>query len=430
MSSIELPLLRESTAFARRLVDAARSFAMPRYHFHRRVNWSYRFSEAFYTREAELFRGGPEAYLQGSNAQPPVLEDVYALQLRSKQVMTVAAKVAAHTLFAWLGRLADAGLRRDGIEVYRKAYVDDIELVFAPCQQSVVRAVYPFPINLRRQWRYLRFLRQQGHRFKLAGNPYLMGDIWRFLWQRNVRSLMRLESRAQVRHALEVAALGVQLVQLSDEFDIGSLDFARTLGRLRLAAVNSAHGVGKYLPVHAYQAFHILTQRQREYYLATRPCAYQIRQLNDRAGPARVPVRGGGCDVVFLSQSFGRPGGLIEENEATLVRRMHHDLSAVAGMRMHYKPHPNHPAPVAPAGFALLADLGSINDQPGTLFLSFFSTCQIDPAFKGRKLLVRGHLIHPEISFDEGEEIVDADELITILRDLPFKHPDPKAART
>jgi hypothetical protein len=419
MSPIEIPLLRESAAFARRLVQAAQAFGQPRYHFHRRVNWSYRYSEAFYARESALFQADADAYLHGQPAEAPQLDDVYSRPLRGKQVLTVVAKVLAHTMFAWLGRVSDRGLKRDRVDIYRKAYVDDIELVFDSTQASVVRAVYPFPINLGRQWRYLRFLGQQGHRFKLAGNPYRLGDFWRFLRQRDVRSLMCLESRAQVRHAHEVAALGVHTVQLSDEFDIGSLDFARTLARFPLRVVNSAHGVGKYFPVHAYQTFHVLTLRQRDFYLAARPCHYPLRQLNDRSAPVPPHQPVAGHDVVFLSQSFGNGGGLIEQNEAALVQRIQRDLVAVSGVRLHYKPHPNHPNPVAPAGFALLKDMSSVNGRASTVFLSFFSTCQIDPAFKGRKLLVRGHLIHPEISFDDTEEVVDANTLVTTLKGLP-----------
>ena len=418
MSRVEIPLLRESAIFAKRLVQVARALGQPRYHFHRRVNWSYRYSEDFYARESALFQAGADAYLQGQARDAPLLDDVYTRPLRGKQVFTVVAKVLAHKLFAWLGSLADRSLRHEGVGIYRKAYVDDIELVFEPLEPSVVRAVYPFPINVQRQWRYLRFLRQSGHRFKLAGNPYVLGDFWRFLLQRDVRSLMRLESRAQVRHAREVAALGVQTVQLSDEFDIGSLDFARTLARFQVVVVNSAHGVGKYFPVHAYQSFHVLTLRQRDYYLATRPCSYPLRQLNDRSAPVPPHAATPGHDVVFLSQSFGGSGGIIDANETLLAKHLSRELTSVAGLRLRYKPHPNHPNSSAPPGFALLEDINTVNGRAGTVFLSFFSTCQIDPAFKGRKVLVRTDLIFPEIAFDASEPIYDPAGLVAYLREL------------
>jgi hypothetical protein len=62
--------------------------------------------------------------------------------------------------------------------------------------------------------------------------------------------------------------------------------------------------------------------------------------------------------------------------------------------------------------------MASFSGRADTVFLSFFPNCQIDPAFKGRKLLVRGRLIHPAISFDDSEEILNADTLMATLKGL------------
>ena len=201
VSAVEIPLLRESVAFSARLRDATRRFAEPRYQHHRRVNWSYRYDRGFYAREAARFVEAPDAYLSGRLAPDMELADVYALRLSARQTVTTLLKVLAHLAFHALGRFADGAFRRRGIPIYRKCYVDDIELVFDPAEAGVVRAVYPFPINLARQLRYLRWLRRNGLRFKLDGNPYLLGDVVRFVARRDVRSLMRLESRAQIRQA-------------------------------------------------------------------------------------------------------------------------------------------------------------------------------------------------------------------------------------
>lgn len=413
MTAVEIPLLRESATFASRLLTAARDFAESRYHFHRRTNWSYRYSEAFYAQEASLFRHAPQAYVRGQVEQPPQVEDVYARALRPRQLILVLLKVAAHTLFRVCGRLADHRVRADGLRIYRKAYVDDIELVFNPREPGVLRAVYPFPISLSRQWRYVRFLHQRGLRFKLAGNPYRTKDLWRLLVRRDVRSLMRLESRAQVLHARHVAALGVQLVQLSDEFDIGSLDFARALAHHAVRVVNSAHGVGKYFPVHAYQEFCVLTQRQTHYYHGVRPCIYVQRQLNDaaRTGTPSVAIGPSGdpgvIHLVLLSQTFAGVSEVIAHNEERVVQRLHSEFKSEPRVQLQYKAHPNSSRQTPPTGFQQIANVDAINGRVGTLFVSFFSTCQIDPAFKGHKVLLRGEWIYPEISFDDTETILD-----------------------
>jgi hypothetical protein len=414
MSPIEIPLLRESVAYSARLVDAARGFDEPSYFRHRRVNWSHRYGSGFYAHESATFRQSPEAYLAGETEQAPELEDVYAQRLGTRQLGVALAKVLAHWLFRRLGGLREG----DSHAIYRKAYVDDIELVFDPAQPRVLRAVYPFPLNLRRQLRYLSFLRRERHAYRLAGQAYLPGDVLRLLVRRDVRSLMRLESRAQIRHAQEVVASGVRLAQLSDEFDIGSLDFCRRLARGGVHVVNSAHGVGKYLPVHAYQEFHVLTDKQRRYYHAVRACRYAMRPLNDRGPTARTTATpGGGIDLVFLSQNFAGVSAVVSDNEQRVLARLRDAFARDGGVRLHYKPHPNRNSAEAPQGFAMLTDTAPVNDRAGTVYVSFFSTCQIDPAFKGRKILLSGELIHPGIAFDESETILDTEGLVKIVRD-------------
>jgi len=421
MTSVEVPMLRASAAFAGRLIEASRRFGDMKYRFHRRVNWSYRYDHQFYEHETQCFLAAPDAYLAGKQPAVSQIADVFAQELGYKQVVNVMLKVCAHWLFYVLGRFADHGIRATGFTIYRKGYADDIELVFDSDEASVVRAVYPFPINLRRQLRYLRFLRQKNYRFKLAGNPYAPRDLVHFLVRRDINSLRRLEARAQVRHAYQVVALGVKTIQLSDEFDIGSLDFARTLTRFPVQVINSAHGVGKYLPVHAYQEFHVITERQAQYYLAARPCRYTLRELNDRAALPVAEVTEADSQVVrciFLSQVFSGVSEVVASNEAHVVDRLKAEFAGSREVRLFYRPHPNRREPDAPDGFELLLGLDDVNGRPNTIFASFYSTCQIDPAFKGRKILLRAPLIYPEIVFDDSEEIINVDELVVLFRGL------------
>ena len=424
----EIPILRESITYAARLIDAARSFGDPRYHFHRRVNWSYRYAERFYEDEVECFEESPEAYLAGRTRRPAQLADVYRQRLSAQQVMVVVMKAFAHWLFLLLGRQADRRLQAAGVHTYRKCYVDDIELVFDPNEAGVIRAVYPFPINVRRQLRYLAYLRRRKLDFKLAGNPYLPADVLRFVVRRDVRSLLRMESRAQILHAGQVARLGVRTVQLSDEFDMGSLDFTKRLSRLRVWVVNSAHGAGKYLPMHAYPEFHTLTEKQQRYYHPTRPCTYTMRRLNERLPEHPVVASIGyvnrGVSFVFLSQLFVGLCDAVHENEEVVTARLRDAFGDDDRVRLLYKPHPNRNGHDVPAGFSRLDDLAAVNGRPGTVFGSFFSTCQIDPTFKGRKVLIRGRRIYPEMAFDDCEPIVDVNELIELLSSLAHRLSD------
>jgi hypothetical protein len=422
MAGIEIPLLRESEPFVSRLMVAAQAFKQPRYFLHRRVNWSYRYEEGFYNREAAHFMRDPDAYMVGRCDMPPLLCDVRLKRLGARQVGVVLMKVLSHRLFWLLGKVADRRIRAARIAIYRKGYVDDIELVFEQNQGGVVRAIFPFPINLQRQLRYLRSLRQQDRLFKLDGNPYAFADVLRFVVKRDVASLMRMESRAQIRLARAVLQLGVREVQLSDEFDIGSLDFVRYLARHPVKVINSAHGVGKYYPVHCYREFHVLTQRQTRYYHAIRQCKYVMRRLNDSSTSDVLDGFGVGSRneervrLVVLSQRFDDQPGIIADAERELLDCLRRELGGAAGVKLFYKPHPNRSRLGGAPGFTALLNVQPVNDLDGTIFVSFFSTCQIDPAFKGRKILIRAKHIYPEIAFDESEQIVSMSELVQLVR--------------
>lgn len=414
MADIEIPLLRCANTYACRLIEAAKKFADSRYQFHRRVNWSYRYSKQFYGYESDRFIDNPQQYINDQIDKTYLLEDVFKTRLSMKQVAIVVVKVLAHWVFYILGALTALGAKgRFGI--YRKAYVDDIELVFDPDQAGVMRAVYPFPLNAMRQLRYFLFLRKNGYKFKTDGNPYSPVDLLRLLMRRDLHSLQRMESRAQIRHAYEVAALGVKTVQMSDEFDVGNLDFCRAIRRLQVRIINSAHGVGTYLPIHAYHEFHVLTQHQRSYYKPIYDCEYRLRSLNVKKSNKGEPTVGHEFSkvvLVFLSQTSFSVTQIVSENEVKVVARLAAEFASSPNVELLYRAHPNNHTAITPLGFQPLRDLAAVNGHPGTIFVSLFSTCYLDPNFIGRKLLIRIGLIYPELVFDNMDDILDLDGLI------------------
>jgi hypothetical protein len=420
-AGLEIPLLRESVPYARRLVQAARSYGESLYATHRRINWSHRYADDFYASEAALFVQDPGAYLVCDAASAPPLEDVFRKKLAISALAAIALKVLAHRIFALLGMLQAKLPGAFQAKVYRKCYVDDIELVFDPNAADTLRAVYPFPLSIRRQLRYLRRLLAERRRFRFAGHRYLLGDFLRLLQRRDVHSLMRMEARSQLAHAGEIAGLGYMKVEMGDEFNLGSLEFARALDRRGIDTVNSAHGVGKYLPVHAYRTFFTLTDVQREYYIPVLPCQYKRRQLNDLfpAGNPTGPMPNAPrIQVAVLSQTFPGLTGIVHEHEDKIVRRLAAEFANDPLVELLFKPHPTQGDRAPPAGFRTLSNVAEVNGRPGTIFVSQFSTCQIDPTFKGRKVLIKGDLVHPQIAFDKGEPILTLEELVALVRQL------------
>jgi hypothetical protein len=209
----------------------------------------------------------------------------------------------------------------------------------------------------------------------------------------------------------------VRTIQLSDEYDLGSLDFVRYLDRKEIRVVNSAHGIGKYLPFHSYRQFEIISERQREYYHPIRPCTYTFRRLNDLTPVSHLRPADGVANIVLLGQA-SEGEDFIGENEIRILDILGKNFAGRTDTRLFYKPHPRRKVPLASPGLQRVQDVGQVNGQPGTLFMSMFSTCQIDPNFKGTKILVETETIRPEIYFDATETIVHMDRLMPFLNDF------------
>lgn len=421
MSNTEVPLLRESVTYAKRLIKAARAHGDSQYFFYRRINWSHRYSDSFCRAETQIFFKDPAVYIKGACDIPPELENIFEKRVSNKQIGVVLAKVLAHWTFDLLGSMRRGYIDKGTHQIYRKCYVDDIELVFDPNQEGVLRVVYPFPLSIARQIRYIYSLIKGKRQFRLGGYPYAAKDLFRFLLKRDLRSLQRMEARSQIRHALQVVAWGIAQVQLSDEFDIGSLDFVRVLNSKKIAVTNSAHGVGKYLPVHAYPKFNILTKRQKEYYLPTCRCEYAIRKLNVKL--ECIPnvaneLDDGRVHVVVLSQTFRGGSPITRAFETKVIDALLVHFKRNAQVNLYMKPHPTELNRKPHAGIRLLPSVELANTQKKLIYVSMFSTCQIDPSFLGRKILVRGDWIFPEIAFDDDEEILSITDLIFQISSL------------
>lgn len=413
MSNVEIPLLRGSNSYVQRLTRATSVYASGRYHHARRTNWSSRASADFYDREVEIFRAEPDAYIAGNISVEPRVDDVYAKTMGRKGLVKICLKVATHWLFLSIGVLSSKRIRSGYYWIIRKGYVDDIELVFDADAAHVLRLVFPFPLGFKRQWRYLRRLRAEGRLFALYGNPYSISDLWRVLVSRRLGAVQRLETRAQLRLARRLAHLPARIMEMSDEFDIGCLDLCRSLHRFGFEVTNSAHGVGKYLPFHAFDRFDVLTRQQEHYYKALRPCRYTLRRLN--AAPVTPPPTSPDdpINVVILGQTVAHVSPFVQDAEVVLLERVAKTLGGRPGIRLFYKPHPNDPKP--DRGYSEITsvnNLGALNGHPNTIFCSFFSTCQIDPAFQGKKILINAPMIYPQIIFDPEEPIMTIDEFV------------------
>jgi hypothetical protein len=263
MSYIKDCVVKQNNIFVDRLIDACSKYEDSKYKLHNRINWTFKFDGNFLDSEYKLFLKNSDDYLKGKNLPVTTVVDIFEVRVSLAILLRVIMKVLCHFLF----RIISYSQRSKKCETYRKAYVDDIESAYPIMSDFVVKWIYPFPMGFNRQISYVIKLHKERQKWRLAGLPYQLYDLLMLIRKQTFNYYYRLESKAQILHARELKNFGFTNIELSDEFEIGSLNFAKAARRIGLSVENSAHGAGAYMPIHAYTKFRTITSKQIKYYM-------------------------------------------------------------------------------------------------------------------------------------------------------------------
>lgn len=381
------------------------------------VNLHHKFDENFYDSQGDLYISDPDSYIQ--NEKNSIVENKIDHCMPDRKIdanttVKIVLKVISHWLFRLIGFFQTL-LNKQKFDILRKCYVEDVEALFdVECN---LRLIYPFPLSAKRQLKYLRFLKSSGKTFILDGLPYDIKGFSNFIIKRTYSALNKLEARAAFRlAAIHSSKFMPVLVQCSDEYDLTSLFYCKKAQRYGIETLNSAHGIGKYLPYTGYTKFDCLSSAQIEYYSKFNPNGkFGLREMTSnvqsKVFTAVKPT------FVFLGQYSGRNDYL--RNDEILVLDVIKEVSLhfSSSVDFLYKPHPNN----QDLSFTNLEFLQVIKgglvsgDSKLVSQFSLFSTCQVDPNFIGHKFLIETKYIKPSISFGSNVEIVNLDCLSKYL---------------
>ena len=413
-----IPLIRESVEFAELLRERARIHVESRYKSSNRINLMYRFDDEIYREFESRFSSG----LEFSSSDSYECSDVFKSKLSSKSILTFIAKVAVHSLFLLVGMLQII-LCRSGLEkIARKCYVDDIDKVYQPNSESAVfYLVHPFPINMLRQIRFVGSLISRGDRFYFAGQRYIFRDILRVIRSRTVWDLYRAECRSSIRYIQMLKKLGVERLELSDEFDLSCLCLGRAARRYKIHTTNRAHGIGKYYPQICLDRFEVFNETMGDYYkpvfsgneIGIAPNLFGSKRLTDTL-TVNKPLR---VNLVWISQLFDGHDSYLRDCEIEVIDTLTEKLSGnlFESFNLLYRPHPNRSDVETVPGW--IVDRGRIPDGVN-IIVSFFSTVHIDPDFIGFKYLLPWKSIQPQIAFGDDGPFLCLDNIVVEIREI------------
>ncbi len=407
VTSIYIPLFNESLSYAKKIDLMVRRFNYSKLNHKKLVNLIHRYDTRFYEAQKAVFLNNSSGYanlpIEVSNDHPNLLKQ----KVSSKAIVRLLVKAFAHTLFRLLGFMQLLFIDKDSIKIIRKSYVDDVEGLF-DLDENVVRFVYPFPLNLQRQYRYIKYLRENNIRYVFIGLPYNLQDYYKLLVNGNYLHFQRLELRAHLRDALALKNFrGLELVQCAEEYDIGSLVYSLALKRRGIVVYNRAHGVGKYLPYHYYAKFNILTQAQEIYYGCFNRGDHRITPI--KKSSLNVINYGNRRVICLLGQASASAPDILLSEEIRMLEILNVMAEKHQKVVFVYKKHPNNSGGMLNQ-FDKIKFIGNVlvgGEPNNVLQMSLYSTCQIDTNFIGEKVLIETDLIKPQLVYLNFEKIVN-----------------------
>lgn len=402
----DIPLFYRSKIFSDNLHKALKPLKLSKYGVIKSVNFLHKFDSLFLESQQKLFMKDPDGYLlgKGSTFRYSDLNEFFNKKVPNAILLKTILKYFAHRMFHIIGKILNHPKRERTI---RKCYVEDVEGLFES-NDNIIRIIFPFPLNIYRQFRYVRNLMKNKHQFVLSGFHYSFNDFFVFLIKRDYRALMRLEVRASLRDAIaHFDKYKPEVIECSDEYDIGSYFYAKRLKRKKeVKVINSAHGVSTYLPYQRYDKFLVLTSEQKRFYGAYNPTlVFEHREIRRKkvlkCYESRSPL------IVLLGQYSAISGEQIKLDELEMLRILNEKAIDHPNLEFVYKPHPNNESfRIGEYSNIQVKQDMQLNSE-NLLQFSLFSTCQIDPNFSGSKYLVETTYIKPQFVFGEQEPVVN-----------------------
>lgn len=414
---MSIPLFNESLAYAQKIDESIKRLKYGALHHKKLVNFIHKYNSEYYSSEQERFISNPDAYVSDVGVAKDLDEDALNGNVGFSFIAKLLIKTIAHYIFRLLGTIQLLFKEKSTVKIIRKSYVDDVEGLFDQ-GAGVVRLIYPFPLNFKRQLRYIGFLRKNKFSFVFSGLPYQVTDLIKLFLYRDYRHFLKLENRAQILHAIEMSRFkNLKGIQCAEEYEIGSLLYGKMMRRLGISVQNCAHGAGKYLPYHSYSLFDVLTREQQNYYGHFNRSRHALKKIKPN-NQHRVKF-GGKLVVCLLGQYSESAPKLLLTDEIEILTILSYLSADNKNLVCLYKKHPNCGSIDLDSfpGVELIEGV-MVGGDPDLVFqLSLYSTCQIDQNFIGRKTLIETTYIKPALAYGDDQPIVHISELKSHLQE-------------
>lgn len=310
------------------------------------------------------------------NDVPKLLEDE---KIPVQTVLKTVVKVMSHWLFLIPSKLT-SNLFKAKYKYVLKTYVEVEYELFKEkvLGQPHLLLIFPFPLSLSRQRRFLSTLKAQSPKqqmsYSLYGMPYSPRHLLNLLLKRNLYSIFLLEYEAAVKFGENLKRIEFNSFKTMDDFDPLSIVYNDILQSSGYYVDTHLHGIGTYSPFISTDHLRTFNRLQQGYYTKYA----NITELSFYEGFVIKPSDDILCRkvdaVVFYSQLMVNTFQLAQVEERVINQLK--KLAKSNNVELYYKKHPNFTGDT----LAYLKDVKLLSDYENeitsvnTVGASFYST--------------------------------------------------------
>ncbi|MBT8278044.1 MAG: hypothetical protein KJO41_03515 [Bacteroidia bacterium] len=299
------------------------------------------------------------------------------------------------------------------VEVTEKIYKDELH------DSQIL--IYPFPIKIYRQLKYIFNKIKKSESVGLMGVPYKISPLLKTLFNRNIDYLITVfEYTGAIRHAnYFLKYQGIQKILTTEEFEVASFSFSKKLIKSGVQVINACHGLSVYSPFVYYSKFLLINKKQKELYsIFNKNLDFEI--IYDETFESKVSKV---SKIIFVDQ--GDLGKLGMPYEAALRGKVLGVLNQIGKKRnstIQIKTHPNTKQKEIKrlqSQYEYLPIIKKLKPPlEGLVFITLYSTAYYDFRKYGSFLFIKDDLFNPSLFFGPKIKSVHVSELKVKIEDL------------
>lgn len=323
-------------------------------------------------------------------------------------------KYFANKLFYLLkAKIKQESIVKSWVEVSEKIYRKEI-----PDAQVLI---YPFPIKIYRQLKYILTKIKKSEKFGFMGIPYQISPILKAFSTKNLDyHVTAFEYVGAIRHAdYYIKNSKVKKIFTTEEFEAGSYAFSKKLVQNQIHITNTCHGLSVYSPFVSYSKFVLFNRKQQDLYSVFN--GFMDFKLMHAGTQKKENIKA--SKFIFIDQGKLKNFGL--HYEANLRERVLSILNKVGekeGTRIHIKSHPNTKRGEIKRLQAkyrflpIIKDLEQLDED--IVFITLYSTAYYDFGKLGSFLFIKDDLFDPTLFFGPEINTVHVSELKNRIEEI------------